>query len=87
MYHNYYLLLMTYLLYLVNKFDKKRKVNFQYMATEDSLNIYLYDDLMYEVEIPKIQCHKILLEVHRLHSTDGLKISIIFKQIINKIKP
>jgi hypothetical protein len=39
--------------YLVNKFDKKMKVNFVNMAKEYSLKIYLFDDLMNEVEKPK----------------------------------
>jgi hypothetical protein len=49
---------------LVHKFDKKMKVNFQYMAKEDSLNIYLYDDLMNEVGKPKKQYHKIQMKIH-----------------------
>ncbi len=51
---NYYLIQMKYLLYLENKFDKKKKVNFVNMAMKYLLNIYLFDDLMNEVEKPKI---------------------------------
>jgi len=45
---------MRYLLYLENKFDKKKKVNFVNMAMKYLLKIYLFDDLMNEVEKPKI---------------------------------
>jgi hypothetical protein len=64
---------------LVHKFDKKMKANFQYTATEDSLNIYSYDDLMYEVEKPKKQCHKIQMVIHLHYSIGELKISILLK--------
>jgi len=72
---------------LAHKFDKKMKVNFQYMATEDSLNIYLYDDLMHEVERPKMRYHKIQMIIHFHYSIDELRISIRLKQIKNKILP
>ena len=61
------------MLYLVNKFDKKMKVNFEYMAKEDSLNIHLYDDLMNEVEKPKMQYHKIQMVIQHHYLIDELE--------------
>jgi hypothetical protein len=65
-----------------HKFDKKMKVNFVNMAKEDLLNIYLFDDLMNEVERPKKQYHKIQMVIHHYYSIDELSIYILFKQII-----
>ncbi len=70
-----------------HKFDKKKKVNFVNMAMEYSLNIYLYDDLMYEVEKPKKQYHKIQMVIHHYYLIDELNSYILFKQIISKILP
>ena len=64
---------MTYLLYLVNKYDKSMKEHFVYMAKEDSLNIHQFDDLDYESEKLKRLCRKIQLEFLREHSIDVLK--------------
>ncbi len=49
------------------------KVNFEYMAMEDLLNIDLYGDLMCEVDKLEKRCHKIHMVIHNHCSNDELK--------------
>ncbi len=58
---------------LVHIFDKNMKVNLEHMAKEDSLNIYSYDDLRFEIEKLKMQYHKIQMIIHHYYSIDELK--------------
>ncbi len=69
---------------LAHKFDKRMKVNFQYMAKEDSLNIYLYDDLMNEVERLKKRYHKIQMVIHFHYLIDELEYQLYQKTKTNQ---
>jgi hypothetical protein len=64
---------MKYYQNLEHKYDRKTRVNFEYVAKEDSLNIDSYDDLMNEVEKLKKRCHKIQRVIHHHRSIDELK--------------
>ena len=50
---------MNNLMRVERKYDRKKKVNSEYMAKEDSLNILQYSDLMFEVEKQEKRCHRI----------------------------
>jgi hypothetical protein len=54
-------------------FDKNMKANCRYMAKEDSLNIYSFDDLMYVIEKLKMRYHKIQMIIPHYDSIDELK--------------
>ncbi len=59
------------------------------MAKEDSLNIYLNDDLIDEIEKQEIRYHKTQMVIHLSYSNDELKTikSYLRMLIQSRIKP